>query len=35
MKYDHKFRCQILLLHPNEGRNGLLFGHFEGRKNPL
>jgi hypothetical protein len=35
MKYDHKFTCQILLLHHNKGRNGLHFGYFEGRKNAL
>jgi hypothetical protein len=35
MKSDHKFTCQILLLHRNEGRNGLHFGHFEGHKNAL
>jgi hypothetical protein len=32
MKYDHKFTCQILLLHRNKGRNTLHFGHFEGLK---
>jgi hypothetical protein len=35
MTYDYQFTCQILLLHRNNGRNGLHFGHFEGRKNAL
>jgi hypothetical protein len=35
MKYDHKFTCQILLLPRNKGRNGLYFGHFDGRKTAL
>jgi hypothetical protein len=35
MKYNHKFTCQILLLHRNKGRNGLLFEHFEGHNNTL
>jgi hypothetical protein len=35
MKYDHKFTCPIFPLHRNKGRNGLYFGHFEGRKNSL
>jgi hypothetical protein len=35
MKYDHKFTHQIILLHRNKGRNGLHFGHFEGRKKAL
>jgi hypothetical protein len=35
IKYNHKFTCQILPLHRNKGRNGLHFGHFEGRKNAL
>jgi hypothetical protein len=35
MKYDSKFTWPILLLHRNKGRNGLHFGHFEGRKSAL
>jgi hypothetical protein len=35
MKYDHKFTCQILLLHRNKGRNRLHFGYCEGHKNAL
>jgi hypothetical protein len=35
MKYDHKFTCQILLLHRNKRRNRFHFGYFERRKNAL
>jgi hypothetical protein len=28
MQYDHKFNCQILLLHRNKGRHGVYFGHL-------
>jgi hypothetical protein len=35
MKYNHKFTCQILPVHHNEGHNGLHFRYFEGRKNAL
>jgi hypothetical protein len=33
MKYNHKLTDQILLLHRNNGRHGLHFWYFEGRKN--